>query len=130
MKTITTIIAIIFAANVTAQNSVKFNNNISVEKNSNGASIKWMTAAESNTSHFEIEISYDGKSFESIRTVAASETTKWNTNYEAKFKRTYISVEKVYYRVSTVFVDGTSTATEAVSLEVNNGASVSYASIH
>ena len=131
MKNILTLIAaFIFTANVNAQNAVSINKGIEINKNANGASFTWTASNESNTSQFEIEISYDNNNFTSIRTVAASETTKWATNYEAKFKRTYLSVEKVYYRVKTVFVDGSSVASPSVALEVKGANGVSYASIH
>jgi hypothetical protein len=127
---ITLIAAFIFTANVNAQNAVSINKGIEISKNANGASINWTASNESNSSQFEIEISYDNNNFTTIRTVAASETTKWATNYEAKFKRTYLSVEKIYYRVKTVFVDGSFEVTPSVCLEVKGANAVSYASIH
>ena len=131
MKNLLTLIAaFIFTATINAQNTVSINKGIEINKNANGASINWTASNESNTSQFEVEISYDNKNFQSIRTVAASETTKWNTSYEAKFKRTYLSVDKIYYRVRTVFVDGSSEVTASVALEVKGMNGVSYASIH
>jgi hypothetical protein len=131
MKSLLTIIAaIFFTANVNAQNSVTINKGVTINKNANGAAISWTASNESNTSQFEVEISYDNQSFQSIRTVAASETTKWATNYEAKFKRTYLSVDKIYYRVKTVFIDGSSEVTAPVALEVKGTNGAMYASIH
>jgi len=130
MKTIITIIAaFIFTSTASAQNNVTLNK-VNIEKNANGAAITWSTAAESNTSQFEVEVSFDNKSFETIRTIAASETTQWATSYETKFKRTYLSEGKVYYRVKTVFVDGTSTVSNAISLEVATANGISYATIN
>jgi hypothetical protein len=134
MKTIITLIAaFIFTTNTNAQNNVAFKANsaeVNIEKNANGAAITWSTAAESNTSHFEVEVSYDNKSFQTIRTVAASETTKWATKYESKFKRTYLSAGKVYYRVKTVFTDGTTTVTNASTLAITTANGISYATIN
>jgi hypothetical protein len=130
MKTIITIIAaFLFTSTASAQNTVTLNK-VNIEKNANGAAITWSTAAESNTSQFEVEVSFDNKSFEAIRTIAASETTQWATNYETKFKRTYLSEGKVYYRVKTVFVDGTSTVSNAISLEVATANGISFATIN
>jgi len=130
MKTIITIIAaFIFTSTATAQNTVILNK-VNIEKNANGAAITWSTAAESNTSQFEVEVSFDNKSFETIRTIAASETTQWATNYQTTFKRTYLSEGKVYYRVKTVFVDGTSSVSNAISLEVATANGISYATIN
>ena len=96
----------------------------------NGPSIQWETAEEVNTSHFEIQVSYDGTEFTSIRNVAASEITNWTTFYEAKFHKNYISAEKVYYRLKTVFTDGSETITTPISFIIVNSEGTSYASIH
>jgi hypothetical protein len=142
MKTInniiTTIIITLFTVNANAQftteaaNTVKLNittgNELNYTAAAYGASVKWETAAEANTSHFELEISYDGIEFKSVRKVAASETTNWNTVYEVKFNKSYTSVEKVYYRLKTVFVDGTATVTNATAFQMLNSAN--FASIH
>ena len=133
MKTIITLIAAFIFTSASAQNTVAFakaNNTVNIEKNANGAAISWSTIAESNTSHFEVEVSYDNKSFETIRTVAASETTKWATSYETKFKRTYLSAGKVSYRVKTVFIDGSAVVSEAATLEVTTANGICYANIN
>jgi len=144
MKTLTTIIAItftLFTATVAAQakfindgtvaNNVTITNNeFQFEKNANGAVITWQTANESNCSQFELQISYDNKSFETIKTVAASDMTQWATNYEIKFRKTYLSAAKVYYRLRTVFTNGAEAFTSANAFQVSTGTAVSYASIH
>ena len=144
MKTLTTIIAITFALFTSAANAqTKFindgtvannvtiaNNEFKFEKNANGAVITWQTAKESNCSQFELQISYDNKSFETIKTVAASDMTQWATNYELKFRKTYLSAAKVFYRLKTVFTNGEDISTSASAFQVSTGTAVSYASIH
>lgn len=105
-------------------------NELKFEKNASGTFIKWQTANESNTSHFELQISYDNNTFETIKRVAASDVTVWNTNYQIKFSKTYISEEKVYYRVKTVFTNGAEFYTSSSAFAVSIGNQVSYASIH
>ena len=106
------------------------NNELKFEMGANGASIKWQTSNENNTSHFELQISDDNKTFTSIKKVAASDMTQWATNYEVKFRKTYIAAEKVYYRVKTVFTNGAEMYTAATAFAIANGTGVSYASIH
>jgi hypothetical protein len=143
MKTLTTIIAItfsLFTINATAQTQfasssetvtaatiVEVNGKgIQFEANNNGIFIKWEVANESNTSHFELQVSDDNKSFETIRKVAASDVTTWATNYQAKFMRNYSSVNKVFYRLKTVFSNGTEVYTTATTFQTttNTGAFV------
>ena len=149
MKTLTTIIAITFAlfastANAqtkfindgTAANNVQMNKigtngaELKFEMGANGSYVKWQTATESNTSHFELQVSNDNKSFATIRTVAASDVTDWAANYQTKFIRNYLSVEKVYYRLKTVFNNGTEVITAATTFEVANNSAVSFANVH
>ena len=103
---------------------------LKMERNGQGVFIKWQTSAESNSSHFELQVSSDNKTFTSIRNIAASETTHWNTNYEAKFQRSYMSAVKVYYRVKTVFINNEENFTTATAFEMKNGKAVNYASIY
>ncbi|MEO6356632.1 MAG: hypothetical protein ABIU77_27515 [Ferruginibacter sp.] len=152
MKAISTILTItftFFVAAVNAQTKFTFNNNeetisniaalntignnsseLQFERNANGASIQWQTAKESNTSHFELQISYDNQTFETIKKIAASDVTAWLTNYQAKFSRTYLSEEKVFYRIKTVFNNGDEVYTNSSAFTVTIGNEMSYVSIH
>ncbi|CAN5400433.1 hypothetical protein BH11BAC5_BH11BAC5_40370 [soil metagenome] len=152
MKAISTILTItftFFVAAVNAQTKFTFNNNeetisniaalntignnsseLQFERNANGASIQWQTAKESNTSHFELQISYDNQTFETIKKIAASDVTAWLTNYKAKFSRTYLSEEKVFYRIKTVFNNGDEVYTNSSAFTVTIGNEMSYVSIH
>ena len=100
------------------------------ENTANGSFVKWETATETNTSHFELQVSDDNNTFTTIRKIAASDATAWATNYETKFTKRYLSAAKVYYRVKTVFTNGTEVFTTATAFQVTNNNGVSYASIH
>lgn len=100
------------------------------EMDTNHAYIKWQAINESNTSHFEMQISDDNKVFTTLKKVAASDITQWATNYQAAFRKTYLSSKKVYYRIKTVFSDGAEKYTSSTSFETSDGRSISYISIH
>ena len=132
MKTLTIIIAITFALftsttnaqakfindGTVANNVTILNDQFNFEKNANGAAITWQTAKESNCRQFELQISFDNKSFETIKTVAGSDMTQWATNYEIKFCKTYVSAAKVFYRLKTVFTNGAENFTSSVAFKV------------
>ncbi|MDN3654614.1 hypothetical protein QWZ08_03185 [Ferruginibacter paludis] len=152
MKAISTILAVTCTFLVTSVNAqVKFtiNNNpetvtndisfkpmgaegneLKFERDANGASIKWQAINESNTSHFELQLSYDNHTFETSKLIAASDVTAWSTNYEVKFRKTYLSEEKVYYRIKTVFNNGDEMYTASTTFSLTIGNETSYASIH
>lgn len=152
MKLINTIIAITFSlitfsatahskltdngcTDLTVNNTVKMNtidNNgveLTFKTGINGFYIKWQTSNESNTSRFELQVTDGSKSFKTIRTVAASDVTEWSTSYETKFIRNYVSAENVYYRLKTVFNNGTEVYTAATSFEIPSAAGISYANV-
>jgi hypothetical protein len=131
MKNLTTLIAaFIFTATVNAQNAPSIAKGIEINKGANGASVNWTASNQKDISQFELEISYDNCSFSTIRTVIATEKTYCSASYEAKFRRTYLSVEKIYYRVKTVFADCSTEVTPSIALEIKSANGVSYASIH
>ena len=146
MKTlIIIIIATIFTANSNAQskfalsingasNNVKLTGNsgaeLKCELGANGPAITWETLNEANTSHFELQVSYDGNNFSTIRKIAASDVTEWNTTYKAQFHKNYVSVEKVYYRLKVIFTNTDETVTAPIAFTMPNRTKVSYASIH
>lgn len=75
-------------------------------------------------------MSYDNQNFETTKLIAASDVTAWSTNYQVKFSRTYLSEEKVYYRIKTVFNDGVEMYTSSTTFALTIGNEISYASIH
>jgi hypothetical protein len=120
----------------TAVNTVTLNtigaegNELKFERDANGASVKWQTTGESNTSQFELQLSYDNENFETSKIVAASDVTSWVTNYEVRYRKTYLSGVKVYYRIKTVFNNGAETYTNATAFALTIGHEINYASIH
>ena len=152
MKTLNTIIAITFSlisftatanttitgndcADITFNNTVKMNaigtngSELKFETGVNGFSVKWQTSNETNTSRFELQVTDGSKSFKTIRTVAAGDVTEWSSAYEVNFIRNYLSVEKVYYRLKTVFANGTEVYTAATSFEMLAGTTVRFANV-
>ena len=71
------------------------------------AMLQWTTASEINNSHFNIERSYDGRTFENIGEVAGN----GNSQHQIEYSYTDASVSKVentvYYRLKQVDFDGT-----------------------
>ena len=152
MKLINTIIAITFSlitfsatahskltdngcTDLTVNNTVKMNtidNNgveLTFKTGINGFYIKWQTSNETNTNRFELQVTDGSKSFKTIRTIAAGDVTEWSSAYETKFIRNYLSAEKVYYRLKTVFANGTEVYTAATSFEISGGTALRYANV-
>lgn len=89
---------------------------ISVTHINNLNKIKWTTLSESNTSHFDIERSYDGIQFVKVG------TTRAVGNYNGEVKYVYgdnnTTNGKVYYRIKQVDLDGKSEYSKIVSVQV------------
>ena len=70
------------------------------------ALLHWTTASEINNSHFDVERSYDGRTFEAIGKVAGN----GNSQHQIEYSFTDASVSKVqntvYYRLKQVDFDG------------------------
>ena len=70
------------------------------------ALLHWTTASEINNSHFDIERSYDGRTFEAVGKVAGN----GNSQHQIDYSYTDASVSKVqntvYYRLKQVDFDG------------------------
>lgn len=78
------------------------------EKVDEGVLLNWETATEINNSHFDIEWSIDGISFEKIGEVAGSGTTNESQFYEFLDNRTDIALQGLhyhYYRLKQVDFD-------------------------
>lgn len=70
----------------------------------NAALIKWGTASESNTRHFEIEHSSNGINYSKVGTVAAAGNSSLNEHYEFLHRSTVDG--KNYYRIKQIDLDG------------------------
>jgi len=70
------------------------------------ALLHWTTASEINNSHFDIERSYDGRTFEAVGDVAGN----GNSQHQIEYSYTDASISKVqntvYYRLKQVDFDG------------------------
>ncbi len=73
--------------------------------------LDWTTATEENNKHFQIERSYDGKTFEVIATVNGAGTSYESIDYSYTDNR--ISSSN-YYRLKQVDFDGTETTFETI----------------
>ena len=67
------------------------------------AALNWATAAEKNSSHFEVERSYDGKNFKTIATVKSNGNSNSVKNYSYSDEIAFVNDESaVYYRLKLV----------------------------
>ena len=77
--------------------------------------LKWSTASESNNSHFEVQRSVDGKSFETIARVKGNGTS--NKLHAYTYQDVAAPAAKtVYYRLKQVDFDGKSELSKTVSV--------------
>lgn len=71
--------------------------------------LNWTTASEKNSSHFDVERSYDGQVFEQIGQLKAAENSKENIEYSFRDKLAAKQLAGiVYYRLHQVDLDGAS----------------------
>ncbi len=80
--------------------------------------VNWTTATENNVSHFELERSIDGESFNYISSLDASGNSLSLLNYQYNDYGVRNS-EMYYYRIKTVDFDGFSEYSQIVSAQVN-----------
>lgn len=95
-----------------------------------GNLLKWKTSFEENTQHFNIEKSVDGINFENIGTVEASGDLSEEKDY--RFFDTKLGIQKSYYRLKVVELDGTSSFSQAILVDkkkLNQFAVVAYSSV-
>ena len=70
------------------------------------ADLHWATASETNNSHFEIERSYDGRTFETVGNVTGNGTTSQLIDYNYTDETIAKSQNTAYYRLKQVDYDG------------------------
>lgn len=80
--------------------------------------LKWTTASESNNSHFEVQRSVDGKSFETLARVKGNGTTNKVRTYTYQDAQAP-AAKVVYYRLKQVDFDGQSELSKTVSVVGN-----------
>lgn len=76
--------------------------------------LQWTTENEVNTSHFEVEKSQDGETFEKIGIVSAAKNSNTQLNYE--FQDQYFALGKNYYRLTCHDIDGKYTHSEIITI--------------
>ena len=82
------------------------------KRNNNEVEVLWATAAEINNEKFEIQRSYDGKSFDLVHVEYGQGNSFGLTNYE--FVDNDVVSHIVYYRLKQVDFDGTFTYSDVV----------------
>lgn len=88
--------------------------------------ISWQTTAETNTSHFELQRSDNGKDFEPIETITAGRISKNTRNYQTTDEGYSTIQPKMYYRLKTVFTNGKESFTNAIMLDLYTSATTVY----
>lgn len=78
-----------------------------------GVDLKWATSYELNNSKYVIEKSADGRSYQSIGEVAASESTVSDKNY-SYLDAGFSAGDIAYYRLKQIDIDGKSTYSKVV----------------
>ena len=73
----------------------------------------WETSSEMNNSHFEVQYSSDGSTFQSIGTIAGQGTSAERHAYSFEHR---IGNEVSYYRLNQVDLDGTETMSKIISI--------------
>jgi hypothetical protein len=85
----------------------------------NDSKLTWTTTEETNTSHFEIERSADGKVFTKAGSVTASFNSSGRKNYSyTDANVTALSTPILYYRIKMVGADGQFTYSSIVSIRI------------
>lgn len=84
------------------------------EKQTDYHLLKWTTEHEMNTSHFEVEKSEDGNTFETIGSVKATGSYNGQLNYD--FQDESFLQGRNYYRITCYDLDGKFTHSEVISI--------------
>lgn len=82
--------------------------------------IFWNSSGELNTSHFDIERSIDGLSYDSVLTVQARGQLSRGTYYDTT-DITSVSMQSYYYRIKSVSFDNTLTYSDSIFVEESGG---------
>ena len=85
------------------------------QKENSSTKLSWQTASESNNSHYNIERSANGKTFDKIGEVTGNGTTQLARNYTFMDEKPSNSIN--YYRLRQVDFDGKETVSKAVSVD-------------
>jgi hypothetical protein len=86
--------------------------------------VAWKTASERNNRHFVLERSGDNQKFQAITQVKGSGTSASAQNYQFTDDAVNLSSNVIYYRLQQVDLDGTTTYSKVVSVDVRNNATL------
>jgi len=89
-----------------------------VHKTTNDIAVKWITASEVSNDHFDVERSYDGKTWNTIGTVKGSVSTTAQSSYS--FNDNSSKGEFIYYRLKQVDINGVFSFSEVKSITSEN----------
>ena len=84
--------------------------------------LNWQTAQEINSSHFEIQRSDDGHTFEPIATVTSKGNSNAVSSYEVKDDLFFYFKSTVFYRLKMVDIDGKFKYSAVVVIRLDNSA--------
>lgn len=90
-----------------------------VKKENNTGVLRWTTSSETQSSHFEIERSFDAVKFDKMGQVTSNGTTTLTQNYIYQDALNNIVSKIVYYRLRVVDIDGKSTYTQIIPLRLD-----------
>lgn len=97
----------------------------------NDALLSWKTALESNSSHFELERSFDGNNYTNILRIQAAGQSSVIKHYKYNDvnvkKLAPAGVTTIYYRLRSVDKNGTATYSGVVLLKISNSNDIQYA---
>ncbi len=84
--------------------------------------LTWATSSEKNASHFELQVSVDGKNFKPIAKVKATGNTNSTKEYNYNHFDAFELANTLYYRLKSVDVDGESAISKVVIVTLNKAA--------
>jgi hypothetical protein len=85
------------------------------------AALNWATATEKNSSHFEVERSFDAKNFKGIGKVKSNGNSASVKNYAFTDEQAFMNNEAVvYYRLKMIDRDGSFEYSNTISIANNN----------
>ncbi len=87
----------------------------------NDAWLSWKTANEINTSHFEIQRSLDGTSFNTIGKLNTSNSAGTHSYNYTDFGAAKLASKALYYRLKEVDIDGGATNSKTIAIGLNAG---------
>ena len=90
----------------------------SANKQGNGVALRWETALEINTDHFEIEKAYDGINFTKLKDVTAAGNSSAIKQYQ--FEDNEINTNYSYYRLKMVDIDGSYAYSNTIKIAAKN----------